>query len=258
MTDTRPGLFRELLWREIRSRFIGSFTGWLWLIVTPLLLLAVYGFVFGVIFRARVPEGLDMPFVGWLAIALWPWLAFSESILRASESIPQHSSLISKVALPRELLALSAGTSVFLLQMAGYAAVLIALQILTPGLSWSGLPHALLILASLYLAASGLGLMMAALRVFVRDLQHLLPTLLMFWFFLTPILYAPEMLPETMREWLAWNPMTWVVMEIRAALISGQAWPGWVLAAFGLASAGIYLFGLWVFRRLSPHFEDFL
>jgi len=87
------GLFRQLLTREIRSRFIGSATGWIWLIVTPLLLLAVYAFVFGVIFRARVPEGLDMPFVAWLAVALWPWLAFSEALQRGSQAIQQHAAL---------------------------------------------------------------------------------------------------------------------------------------------------------------------
>ncbi|NCO19233.1 MAG: phosphate ABC transporter permease, partial [Gammaproteobacteria bacterium] len=84
-------MFFNLLQRDLRSRFIGSFSGWLWLLVNPLLLLGVYALVFGVIFRARAPEGLDVPFIAWLAVGLWPWLAFSDAIQRASESIPQHA-----------------------------------------------------------------------------------------------------------------------------------------------------------------------
>ena len=106
------GLFRQLLTREIRSRFIGSATGWIWLIVTPLLLLAVYAFVFGVIFRARVPEGLDMPFVAWLAVALWPWLAFfPRPCSEARRPSSSHAALIAKVAVPRHLLVVTSVTA---------------------------------------------------------------------------------------------------------------------------------------------------
>jgi hypothetical protein len=126
MAEPVRRLLARLIARDIRSRFIGSASGWIWLILTPLLLLAVYGFVFGVIFRARVPDGLDIPFVAWLAVALWPWLAFSEGALRGSRSILEHSALISKVAIRRELLVISSVTSAFLLHLAGYLVVLLA------------------------------------------------------------------------------------------------------------------------------------
>lgn len=255
---SRAALFRDLLIRDIRGRFIGSYTGWLWLVVTPLLLLCVYAFVFGVIFRARVPEGLELPFIAWLAVALWPWLAFSDGLLRASESIPRHSALISKVALPRELLTQSTTTATFVLQMVGYAVVLAAIELFTTGLTWSGLPRALLVLGLLYVLASGLGLLLAAVRVFVRDLEHLLPTLLILWFFLTPILYHPDMLPDLMAEWLFLNPMSWVMSEIRAGLLFGEPVPGPDMLLAAILVAGVYFVGRTVFRRLSPHFEDFL
>ena len=251
-------LLPDLTRREIKSRLINSSSGWLWLVVTPLLLLAVYGFVFGVIFNARVPEGLEMPFVAWLAVALWPWLAFGESLLKGSNAILQHANLISKVSLPRELLVLSSQSAVFVLHSIGYAVVLIAIQLLGTELTWQGLPYVLLVLFTLYLFALGLGLLLSALQVYVRDLEQVLPTLIMFWFFMTPILYAPQILPGGMAGWLRFNPMSWWMEEIRAGLFLGKWLPDWIF----LALLGGSLLTLWVgyrvFRRLSSNFEDFL
>ncbi|QOC23055.1 ABC transporter permease [Wenzhouxiangella sp. AB-CW3] len=248
----------QLIWRDIRSRFIGSASGWIWLILTPLLLLAVYGFVFGVIFRARVPDGLDIPFVAWLAVALWPWLAFSEGVLRGSRAILEHSALISKVAIRRELLVVSSVTSAFLLHLAGYLVVLVALQLTGTPVHFAGLPTVALTLLTLYLFALGLGLGLAAVQVFLRDLEQALPTLFMFWFFLTPILYAPEMLPERFSGWLDLNPMTWWMTQVRGPLLWGELLPGMALLALGAAGLLALYLGWRLFRRLSPYFEDFL
>jgi lipopolysaccharide transport system permease protein len=251
-------LLPDLTGREIRSRLINSSSGWLWLVVTPLLLLAVYGFVFGVIFNARVPEGLEMPFVAWLAVALWPWLAFAESLLKGSNAILQHAALISKVSLPRELLVVSSQSAVFLLHLIGYAVVLVAIQLLGSELSWIGLPYALLVLVTLYLFALGLGLMLSALQVYVRDLEQVLPTLIMFWFFMTPILYAPEILPAGMARWLKLNPMSWWMEEIRAGLFHAKWLPDGVFLVLLAGALLTFAVGYLVFRRLSRNFEDFL
>lgn len=251
-------MFRDLLIRDLRGRFIGSYSGWLWLIFNPLLLLAVYGFVFGTIFSARVPAGLDAPFVVWLAVALWPWLGFSESILRASDSMPRHAGLISKVALPRELLTISSSTASFLLQMVGYAVVLTFVALTGVKIHVLGLPSALLVLAVMLALATGLGLIAAALRVFLRDIEQLLPTLLMFWFFLTPILYAPEMLPDSLQNVWMFNPLAGLVNDLRAALLTGQAVPGAATLWMIPVALVVLLAGRAFFRRLSPYFEDFL
>ncbi len=252
------GLLGRLTRREIRSRFIGSASGWIWLILNPLLLLAVYSFVFGVIFQARVPPGLDMPFIAWLAVALWPWLMFSEGVLRGAQAIRDHAALISKVAMPREMLVLASVTAVFVLHLAGYAAVLLTLAAMGVDLSLLGFPRMLLALASLYILTVGLALALSAIQVYVRDLEQALPTVFMFWFFLTPILYAPSLLPPQYAAWLDFNPMTWWMTEIRGALLHAEPLPG--LAAPAMIAGS--LFALWlgrvIFRRLSPYFEDFL
>lgn len=258
MTTHQFGLYRSLLGRELRSRFIGSATGWLWLIVTPLLLLSVYGFVFGVIFRARVPENFEIPFVAWLAVAMWPWLGFSDSVLKGSQAIVGNAALIGKVALPRELLVLSSASAVFVLHLVGYLAVLLAIQWLASGIHWLALPAALWVLLLVFVFTMGLSLLTAALQVFVRDLEHVLPTIFLLWFFLTPILYAPQMVPERLQGVFVWNPLFWVVERLREILLLGQ-WqfgPADVLMLVG--SILMFVVGWWIFRRLSPSFEDFL
>ena len=251
-------LWVDLTRREINGRLSHSALGLVWLVVTPILLLAVYAFVFGVIFKARAPAGLGFPFVVWLAIGLWPWLAFSESVLRASGAIRQHSALISKIAINRSMLVISVLSATFVLQVAGYSVVLVILEVMGIDLAWQGLPHAVLVLISLYVLAVGLGLLLSACQVFIRDLEQLLPIGFMLWFFLTPILYAPEFLPDELQAFIWLNPMTWWMEALRSALIEGQVFPDWTFLGLALGSGAVFFAGRWAFARTSPYFEDFL
>ena len=172
--------------------------------------------------------------------------------------MPQHAALISKVPMKREYLAISGTTAAFALQLAGYAIVLCVLPLMGVTLTPQGLFSAALGLLALLILANGLGMLAATLRVFFPNLQHLLPTLLMLWFFLTPILYAPEFLPEQLSALVYANPIAGLMSDLRAALLEGQTLPGsttLVLAAVALLVFGV---GLAFFRRMAPYFEDFL
>ena len=251
-------LLIQLSAREMRAKLSYSSLGVIWLVLTPLALLAVYSLVFGLIFKARVPEGLEFPFVVWLAVALWPWLAFSEAVMRAAQSIRQYGALIAKVPIERSLFVWSVLNATFGLHMVGYLIVLAAIQMLGIDLGWLSIPHLVLILITLYLFTLGLSLLLAATQVFIRDLEQLLPILFTLWFFLTPIIYAPQLLPEEFRSFLYLNPMTWWVEEIRTALLDGQSIPdSTLLLLLGLAALACVLGG-WVFQRTSGFFEDFL
>jgi len=251
-------LLGRLTRREFTNRFSAGGGAWVWVIVQPLLLLVVYSVVFGLIFRARAPEALEIPFVAWLAIALWPWLGFADGILRASESMPQHAALISKIPMKREYLAISGTTAAFALQIIGYAVVLCVLPLMGVHLAPLGLFSALLGLFVLLLLANGLGMFAATLRVFFPNLQHLLPTLMMLWFFLTPILYAPEFLPEQLSILVYANPVAGLMTDLRAALLEGQIMPGTNTLILLGVSLFVFIGGLAFFRRMAPYFEDFL
>jgi ABC-type polysaccharide/polyol phosphate export permease len=107
-------------------------------------------------------------------------------------------------------------------------------------------------------AVTGLTLALASLQVFVRDVEHVLMPLLMMLMYLTPILYPLAVVPQSLRPWVAANPFGWLVTRMRDALLDGRLAPQWGdLVALGVALA-LYALGLAMFRRLSPHFEDFV
>ena len=251
-------LFRNLVLRQVRQDYLENITGFTWLILQPVMLLAVYAFVFTQIFQARIPDLQDTSFVAYLAIAFWPWTAFAESVLKASNAITAHGALISKVAFAAEHLPLATVTATFTMHSIGYLAVLLILQFTGTAVQWTMLPLAVAVMALLYLFACGLALWLSALQVFVRDLAQLLPPLFTFWFFMTPILYSRSLLPEGMR-WLAdWNPMTWFVTQLRELLLWGEFAPAAADLVVPAAVLGITWLGLRFFQRLGGHFEDFL
>jgi len=138
--------FKNLVARQIRQDYLENITGFAWLILQPLILLAVYAFVFSTIFKARIPEAGDIGFVPYLAVAFWPWTAFSEAVLRANNSITANAALIGKVALATEQIPLASVTATFIMHLTGYLAVLIVLQLLGTGVHWLFLGLAIIVL----------------------------------------------------------------------------------------------------------------
>ena len=153
------GFFRNLVLRQIRQDYLDNFTGFAWLLLQPLMLLAVYAFVFTTIFASRVPDAGDIGFVPWLAVAFWPWTAFSEAILRASSSIISNSALIGKVSFASEQLPLAVVTATFVMHSAGYVAVLVMLQVTGTDVHWALLPAVIPLLALLWLFACAISLL---------------------------------------------------------------------------------------------------
>lgn len=250
--------FRQLVSRAIRTDYLENVTGFAWLFVQPLLLLAIYTFVFTTIFKARIPDSGEIGFMPYLAVAFWPWTAFSESVMRSSNSISANAALIGKVAIPTEMIPLSMVTATFLMHMIGYLAVLIVIQLTGTSVHWLGLLAALPLLLLMYLFACGLALFLSALQVFIRDVSQILPPLMTFWFFATPILYGSSVLPPNIAALMKFNPMTWYVERLRDFLLFGD----YSLGLYDLVVPAVTLLllfaGIGFFRRISSHFEDFL
>jgi len=251
-------VFRQLVSRAIRTDYLENLTGFGWLIIQPLLLLAVYAFVFTTIFKARLPASAEVDFVPYLAVAFWPWTAFSDAVLRSSSSITANAALIGKVAFPSEMLPLSTVTATFVMHMAGYLAVLLVLQLLGTQIQWLGVLAAIPVLICLYLFAGALALFASAMQVFVRDVAQILPPLMTFWFFTTPILYPASVLPPQMAAIMKFNPMSWYVERLRDFLLFGEYNLSLLDAVIPLATLLLFWLALKFFRRLRAHFEDFL
>jgi ABC-type polysaccharide/polyol phosphate export permease len=250
--------FQNLVSRQIRQDYLENLTGFAWLILQPLILLAVYAFVFSTIFKARIPEAGDIGFVPYLAIAFWPWIAFSEAVLRANGSITANAELIGKVAFATEQIPLATVTATFLMHLAGYMAVLVILQFMGTSIHWLYLVLAIPVILLMWVFACSIALFTSAIQVFVRDIAQILPPLMTFWFFTTPILYSASYLPASIQGVAEWNPMAWFGARLRELLLLGEI-------NLGLDALIIVMFILvfsWLslrfFRRFSGHFEDFL
>jgi ABC-type polysaccharide/polyol phosphate export permease len=259
MAAGKPDLtfFRNLVRRQIRQDYLENLTGFAWLILQPLMLLAVYAFVFTYIFKSRLPDS-ELGFVPYLAVAFWPWTAFSEAILKASGAITANAALIGKVALATEQLPLATVTATFLMHSVGYVAVLIVLQLMGTDIHWAYIPAVIPLLILLWAFACAIALFTSALQVFVKDVAQMLPPLMTFWFFTTPIIYSLSQFPEKIAMIMSWNPMAWFVEKLRSIVLYGDLDPG----KSDLAMVVGVLIMLWIalrfFRRFSDHFEDFL
>ncbi|HSV20067.1 MAG TPA: ABC transporter permease [Casimicrobiaceae bacterium] len=249
-------LFANFFRRELTTRYLGSVSGFAWAFVHPLALLAVYHFVFTTVFRTTGFAGQS--FLAFVAVALWPWLAAQEALQRGTVSLSGYAGLIRKVAFPHEIVVYASVGATLVLHLAGYLAVLLVLRISGEPIHLEGLVIALPLWLVMALAVAGLTLALASLQVFVRDVEHVLMPVLMILMYLTPILYPLSLVPVSLRAWVAANPFGWLVGRLRDAMLDGRlAFEATDLVAVGVALL-VFAGGRWMFRRLSPHFEDFL
>ncbi len=249
-------LFRNFFQRELFGRYLGSITGLSWALIHPLALLAVYHFVFTSVFR--VTDFAGASFVAFVAVALWPWLAAQEALQRGTVCLAGYAGLIRKVAFPHEIAVYATVAAMLVLQFAGYLAVLLALWLIGEPIHLEGLLLAVPLWLVMAIAVTGIVLFLAALQVFVRDVEHVLMPVLMILMYVTPILYPLTLVPERFRRLVAANPFSWLVGRLRDALLEGRIAPEpGDLVAVAVALA-VLAAGRFMFLRLSPHFEDFV
>jgi lipopolysaccharide transport system permease protein len=250
-------LFQRQYRKDLADQSKNTLAGTFWLMLEPVLMLLVYTFVFSVIFTARASSGYDSPFIAYLAVMLWPWFAFSQALSRSLSVLDENMGLMRKMALDKHALVAARVCSVFTLQMLAYLLVIAVLSLTTGGFEFTRVWVVLLSVMQLLLAALGLGYLLSALAVFVRDIKIAMPMLIMLMFFSSPIIWTMEMIPQQYRHLLDYNPITHVAAAIRAALLRGETvlttgwWLNWLLVAL------LLLLGWWVFTRLAPWFEEY-
>lgn len=243
--------------REIHARYKGSVLGLAWNVITPLVLLIVYAFVFTQIFRVKMAEPGTDNYVLFLSIALWPWMMFSEGLMRGMGAITANASLIKKTALPHFVLVSAAVLSTYVVQLAGFVVVLVILALVVGGIHWQGVFGGLALIAALFMFTLGIAAVLAALQTIIRDVEQFVAPTLMMLQFLTPILYPATAIPEPYRSWLAINPLALMVTRLRDQLL-GAVSVGWPELSLLLGGAFVLWLGYLFFARLAPHLEDFV
>lgn len=251
-------LLKGFFLRDVSTKYAGTLVGGLWALGQPVLLLLIYSFVFRKIFKVEFPELESHSFTAFVAIALWPWMAFQESVMRGSQSIVGNAALIKKVAFPNELLVISAVASNFAIQFAGFCAVMLVLAAAGEPLSIRAVPVVLLCWTVLFVLATVITMLLAALQVFLKDIDHLLGPAFMIAFYATPVLYPLSKVPDVIVPLMSLNPVVHVIEPMRTAIMFGKL--GDVVELLPVVAALVVVAPLvrMVFVRLSQSFEDFV
>lgn len=251
-------MFSYFLRKEITDRYLGSSSALLWVVLQPLALLGVYYFVFGYIFDPRV-EGLpDNGFITYLAVGLWPWMAFSEAVLASVNTISNRKDLLGKVKIDLRQVVLAGVTSHFILHGIGFIAVLILLQSIGRLSADIHLLFLLLPFLILYLFAVALAFLFSALQVFFRDLKEIVMAFMPLWFFTTPIIYSWSYVPEAGQKFLAYNPLLPIINFIHDVVFKLNP-PNYVSLLTVTLGLFILLFlSHAFFQKLAPRFDDFV
>jgi lipopolysaccharide transport system permease protein len=245
----------DLARREVEKKYRGSLLGLAWVILGPLLQLAIYTFVYSFVLRVQIP-GMDrLDFVIWLYAGLTVFVFFSNVLSAAPPAIRDNRNYVKKVVFP--LLAL-----VYSRVLASLVVFFIMLGLLLVFVLFKqGAVHGTILLTPLLLLptvalACGVATLLASLGVFIRDLDEMVRPSLRVLFYLTPIVYPEALVPDRFRAVLRMNPLTGLVDNYRRLIVLGTA-PEWLSLA---TLTGVAIVTLWVglacFRKLRPGFAD--
>lgn len=263
-------LLGNLTQRELRGKYKRSALGWAWSLINPLALAAIFTFVFGVVFQGRLEAVGNSNLSGitayplFLLSGLLPWAFLSNGISGSIGALVSNANLVKKVYFPREIII---GASVLSLVVA----LLIELSVLGSVLLAFGniwlqfLPLILVVIALQTVFVMGLGLLLAILNVYFRDVQHFVGIGLQLWFYATPVIYPITLLGNLAdREFLGvslltlykLNPMT-AFVEMYHSMFFYLQWPDWKLFVYAAGwSFAIFFFGLFVFKKLEPRLAE--
>lgn len=249
-------LFIILAWRDISVRYKQTIIGILWAILRPLLTMLVFTVIFGRV--AKLPSDGNAPYALMVFAAMLPWSLFSTSLGEASNSLIGNSNLISKVYFPRLIIPTATVVTAFVDFLISFI-ILLGMMVyyqFVPG--WNLMLLPLFIILAL-LASLGPGLWITALNVKYRDFRYVVPFVIQFGLYISPVGFSTNVIPEKWRLLYSLNPMVGVIDGFRWCILGVESpiyWPGFAL------SIVIVTFFLWlgisIFRKMEKSFADLI
>lgn len=247
--------YREMIYnlvkRELRGRYKGSALGFLWTFLNPLLQLLVYTLVFSVIMRS----GIEQYYI-FLFVALVPWIFFSASVTGGSTSVQASADMVKKIYFPREVMPIAYVTSAFVNMILTFLVVFGVLILTGFGVNIKAVLFLPIIMIVEYILALGIALLTSALTVYFRDLAYILGIITMAWQFLTPVMYAEEMVPAKLMPIWNINPMTPIIQAYRTILYYKEIPQLGTLIHATILGILVLVIGSVMFRRLQKGFAE--
>jgi lipopolysaccharide transport system permease protein len=253
-------LISQLTKREVVSRYRGSIAGLAWSFFNPLIMLAIYTFVFSTIFKARWgvgSEGSQTDFAVILFVGIIVHGMLAECILKAPGLVTSNASYVKRVMFPLEILPWSIAGSAMFHAMVSFAVLLCAQAVFGLGVFWTASLFPIVV-APLLIVGMGVMWLIASTAVYVRDLAMVTGLAVTALMFLAPVFYPASALPEAYRWIIMWNPLTFIIEQGREVLIVGRT-PDWIglLIYLCFAVPFAWLGYVW-FQRTRKGFADVL
>lgn len=245
--------------REVLDRYVGQVLGALWVLGHPLVLVAVYIFVFQYICNLRIGGTVEMPldYTVYILSGLIPWLAFSETLGKAPMVMHSHASLVKQVVFPIEVLPIKTVLVSFVTQF-----VCTILLIAYVGITSGSVPWTYLLLpvlwCSQFFAMAGVCFILAAIGAYLRDIKEVVQLLTVVGLYLMPVAYLPEWVPEAIRPALYCNPLSYMIWCYQDVCYYGRFEHPWAWPIFIAGSLLIYGVGHRLFFRLKVYFGSVL
>lgn len=246
-------LFYFLAWRDILVRYKQTAIGVLWSVLRPFLTMVVFTLVFSKL--AKLPSD-NVPYPILVFAALLPWQFFSNAFTEAGNSLISNTNMISKVYFPRLVIPTSA-------VIVSFVDFLISGAIMVGLMAWYGyLPDWRILTLPFFILlafafAMGAGLWIAALNVEYRDFRYIIPFVVQFGLYISPVGFSSAIVPDTWRLLYSLNPMVGVIDGFRWAILGGTTpmyWPGFLLSLTLVVM--VFITGIFYFRRTEKSFAD--
>ena len=245
-------MIASLVKKDLRGRYKGSVLGFLWTFVNPLLQLLVYSVVFSSVMRVT---NVDKYYL-YLFVALIPWIFFSSSLTGGAVTILANKNMITKIYFPREVMPIAYVTSCFVNMLYSFIVVFLVVVISGIGINPVSLLFLPLVMVIEYVFALGIALIVSAVNVYFRDLQHILGIISMAWMYFTPIIYGIGDIPEEWRSIFRLNPMCHIITAYRDILYYRTIPEIPALLLTGGVSVLVLVIGFGVFSKLKKRFAE--
>lgn len=250
-------MIKVLAIREIQSRYVGTLGGFTWSVLNPLLMILVFWFIFSVGFKVAPAGGV--PFILIFLCGLIPWTLFSETLMANTNALLGSSHFVTKMVFPTEILSVVNMVA----SLITHCIMLIILLIL---MFLNDIPFSIYNLQFVYYLLGlavfmiGLSWFFSALNVFYRDIGQILGVVLNLWFWMTPVVWAMDIIPEKYQYYFNFNPMVYIVAGYKYSFIYHI--PFWTNFRSGIyfwvVSLSSFIIGGLTFRRLKPEFAEVL
>lgn len=252
---------KYLLWnltkKDLKQRYLGSYLGILWAFIQPTITVFIFWFVFQVGFKSMPVD--NFPFILWLVCGMFPWFFFSEAWISATEAISSNVFLVKKVVFRVDLLPVVQIMSALIINL--FFTMMLFIMFFVYGY----MPNLYNLQVIYYLFALvcltfGLSLITSTLIIFLKDVGQLVNMIVQFGFWGTPIFWNFKVIPEQYQWILNFNPMYYIIEGYRNSFIYHEwFWNlGYTNYYFWFVTISIIFIGIFIFKKLRPHFADVL